>query len=109
MKMSKYLLVGLGVATLGLGACKKNFPDGGTYEEPTFLKISGPTQVAKNTSRTYATYYLDNGGYVWSFPADAVATTDQGKSQITVKFGVQSGKVTVKAKGMEASVDVVVQ
>jgi hypothetical protein len=97
-------------------ACEKNLPEGGTYQEPAFLRISGPTTAAKNSSRTYYTYYLDDGNYVWTFPADASVVVDptkpdegQGKSRVTIKFGVTSGKVGVKAKGMEASVDVKVQ
>lgn len=113
MKYKKYSFIIAIFSTLIFSSCEKNFPEGGTYEEPAFLKIVGPATSAKNSERTYYTYYLDNGNYVWTFPADATITAKpeegQGKSRITIKFGVTSGKVTVKAKGMEASVDVVVQ
>jgi hypothetical protein len=90
-------------------SCKKNFPEGNGYQEPTFLKIVGGTTQPKNSTRDYYTYYLDNGNYVWTVPPDAQILSEQGKSAIKVKFGVQSGSITVKAKGMEATVNVTVQ
>ncbi len=92
-------------------SCKKNFPDGGTYQPPAFLKIEGPVTVAANSTQSYYTYYLDNGNYVWTVPDGAQITSSpqQGKSTITVKFGTKSGKLSVTAKGMTTSVDVVVQ
>ena len=113
MKLTKYSFILAIFSMLIFSSCEKNFPDGGAYQEPAFLKIVGPTTSAKNSERTYYTYYLDNGNYVWSFPADATITPKpeegQGKSRVTIKFGVTSGKVTVKAKGMEASINVTVQ
>ncbi|MDB5192159.1 MAG: hypothetical protein JWQ96_1722 [Segetibacter sp.] len=111
MKNIKILMFVL-VVTLPLflfSSCKKNFPDGGGYQEPAFLKIVGGTTQPKNSTRDYYTYYLQNGNYEWTVPADATITAGQGTSKMTVKFGVQSGKITVKAKGMESSIDVTVQ
>ncbi|TDH20064.1 hypothetical protein EXU57_21770 [Segetibacter sp. 3557_3] len=108
-RLKNILILVLLVQGVALAGCEKNFPDGGAYEEPTFLKIVGGTTQPKNSTRDYYTYYLDNGDYVWTVPADAQITSPQGKSKMTVKFGVQNGKITVKAKGKEASIDVTLQ
>jgi PKD-like domain len=109
MKLYRSFFLFAVAVLLGLSACEKNFPDGGEFEEPTFLKIVGGNQHPKNSTRDYYTYYLENGDYVWTAPADAQILSPQGKSKITIKFGTQSGTVSVKAKGMENSVQVTIK
>ena len=109
MKKYIYWLIAVMIMVTGFSACKKNFPDGGEYQEPTFLKIVGGTSHPKSSTRKFYTYYLDNGGYVWTVPPDAQVLSRQGTSTVEVKFGVQNGKIGVKAKGMEASIDITLQ
>ena len=91
---------------ISLLSCEKNYEPGGSYEEPAFLKIVGGTEHPRNSTRDFSTYYLENGNYQWSAPPDAQILSGQGKSAVKIKFGVQEGKVTVKAKGKEASLDI---
>lgn len=104
--MHSYKLTILFTLVLLAGACKKNYEPGGGYQEPAFLKIVGGTEHPKNSTRDFYTYYLENGDYVWTVPPDAQILSAQGRSTIRIKFGVQNGKVTVKAKDKEASLEI---
>jgi hypothetical protein len=60
--------------------------------------ISGPTTVCRNQAGVvYSTPVVSGVTYTWTVPSGAVITSGQGTASITVKFGCNSGNVTVRA------------
>jgi hypothetical protein len=57
--------------------------------------INGPTSVGANQNATYSLPNSANLVYTWGVPSGATITSGQGTRQIKVKFGTQSGNVTV--------------
>ncbi|RQO74786.1 hypothetical protein DBR43_05215 [Pedobacter sp. KBW06] len=105
--MKNLFIAMLLLVTLSLGACKKNYEEGG-YEAPKTLVISGPAEVKKNNSVDFATYYI-NGTYVWEVTGDATISGGQGTSKVTIKFGNTNAKVTVTVADKSLSRDITVQ
>lgn len=108
MKKNKFLVLAFALFLISavFSGCEKHEYE---YTEPITLKISGATSVLANSTRDYYTYYLDNGDYAWTVPADATISEGQGTSHIKVVFGTQSGKIAVTAKGKSTEIDVEVQ
>lgn len=105
--MKNLFIAILMLVTLTIGACKKNYEEGG-YEAPKTLVISGPSEVKKNNSVDFATYYV-NGTYVWTVSGDATISSGQGSSKVTIMFGSTNAKVTVAVAGQTASREIAVQ
>ena len=105
--MKNLFIAMLLLATLTIGACKKNYEEGG-YEAPKELVISGPAEVKKNNNVDFASYYL-NGTYVWTVTGDAAISAGQGTSKVTIKFGNTNAKVTVTVADKSVSRDITVQ
>lgn len=103
--MKTYSLLLL-ILLLFSAGCKKHYEPGGSYADPTFLKIVGGNQHPKGSTRDFYTYYMDDANYTWTVPADAQILSAQGKSTIKIKFGTNGGKITVKAKGLEGALEI---
>jgi chitinase len=61
--------------------------------------IIGNSNVYENSTQTYSISSVNNAtNYQWTIPSSATIISGQGTNNITVKFGTQSGNISVQPK-----------